>query len=68
MYLLKQKYQAFDVFKIFKAMAEKESDRFIKVRDQIEEVSICQMSLWNFVNIMELKDSLLYATLHSKTK
>ena len=30
-YLLKQKYQEFDVFKSFKAMAEKESDRFIKV-------------------------------------
>ena len=30
-YLLKQKYQAFDVFKSFKAMAEKESNKFIKV-------------------------------------
>ena len=31
MYLLKQKSQVFDVFKSFKAMVEKESDRFIKV-------------------------------------
>ena len=31
MYLLKQKSQAFDVFKSFKAMAEKESNIFIKV-------------------------------------
>ena len=31
MYLLKHKSQAFDVFKSFKAMAEKESNRFIKV-------------------------------------
>ena len=31
MYLLKQKSQAFDVFKSFKAMVEKESDGFIKV-------------------------------------
>ena len=30
-YLLKQKSQSFDVFKIFKAMAEKESNIFIKV-------------------------------------
>ena len=30
-YLLKQKFQAFDVFKSFKAMAEKKSNRFIKV-------------------------------------
>ena len=30
-YLLKQKSQAFDVFKIFKAMAKKESNIFIKV-------------------------------------
>ena len=31
MYLLKQKSQDFDVFKICKAIIEKESDRFIKV-------------------------------------
>ena len=31
MYLWKQKSQAFDVFKRFKAMAEKESNRFIKI-------------------------------------
>ena len=30
-YLLKQKSQAFDVFKSFKVMAEKESNKFIKV-------------------------------------
>ena len=30
-YLLKQESQAFDVFKSFKAMAEKESNKFIKV-------------------------------------
>ena len=30
-YLLKHKSQAFHVFKIFKAMVEKESDRLIKV-------------------------------------
>ena len=30
-YLLKQKSQSFHVFKSFKAMVEKESDRFIKV-------------------------------------
>ena len=30
MYLLKQKSQAFDVFRNFKAMAEKESNKFIK--------------------------------------
>ena len=30
-YLLKHKSQAFDVFKTFKAMAKKESNRFIKV-------------------------------------
>ena len=30
-YLLKQESQAFDVFKFFKAMAEKESNKFIKV-------------------------------------
>ena len=31
MYLLKHKSQAFDVFKSFKAMVEKESNIFIKV-------------------------------------
>ena len=31
LYLLKQKSQAFYVFKTFKAMAEKESNKFIKV-------------------------------------
>ena len=30
-YLLKQKSQAFDVFKSFKAIAEKQSNKFIKV-------------------------------------
>ena len=30
-YLLKQKSQAFDVFKNFQAMVKKESDKFIKV-------------------------------------
>ena len=63
-YLLKHKSQAFDVFKSFKAMAEKQSNRFIKVLIS----DICQMNLWNFLNIMELKDSLLLTTLHGKTE
>ena len=59
-YFLKQKYQAFDGFKSFKAMDEKESVRFIKVlrSDRGGE----------YVNIMELKYSLLLTTLHNKTK
>ena len=72
LYLLKWKYQAFDVFKSFKAIAAKWSNKFIQVltsyRGGIEEVSICQMNLQNFINIIELKDNLLLTTLHNKTE
>ena len=54
---LKEKYEAFDKFKIFKNRVENELCMKIKCLDQIEEESLLQMSLTSFVKLMESKDS-----------
>ena len=67
LYLLKHKSQAFDVFKIFKAMVEKESNIFIKVLRSYGGGEYMSNEFLDFVSIMELKGNLLHTTLHSKT-
>ena len=67
-YLLKQNSQDFDAFKSFKAMVEKESDNFIKFLRSDRGGEYMPNEFMDFFNIMELKESLLLATLHNKTE
>jgi hypothetical protein len=54
---LKNKSEAFEKFKAFKALVENETDRKSNAQDQIMEASSHPMNLNNSLRSMEEKDS-----------
>ena len=63
---LKGKYEAFEKFKVFKALIENQKGKRLKVVRSVEEESLVQGTSNIFVINMGSKESILFQGLHGK--